>query len=73
MKEVAIRTEYITLGQFLKLAECIPTGGAAKPFLMEKNVRVNGEPERRRGRKLRSGDRIEVEGCGSFTIVHTEA
>lgn len=72
MKEVAIRTAFITLGQFLKLADCIPTGGAAKAFLSEHEIRVNGEAEKRRGRKLRPGDRIEVEGCGGFTIVQTE-
>jgi len=72
MKEVAIRDDYITLGQFLKLADCIPTGGAAKGYLAEKTVLVNGEPESRRGRKLRPGDRVEVEGCGRFSIVRTE-
>ena len=30
MKEIGISTEYITLGQFLKLADCIDTGGQAK-------------------------------------------
>lgn len=68
MKNIGISTEYITLGQFLKLAECIGTGGEVKHFLQEKSVRVNDEPENRRGRKLRVGDRIEVEGNGLFTI-----
>lgn len=68
MKNIGISTEYITLGQFLKLAECIGTGGEVKHFLQEKSVQVNDEPENRRGRKLRVGDRIEVEDNGLFTI-----
>jgi ribosome-associated protein len=68
MKTIGISTEYITLGQFLKLAECIGSGGEVKHFLQEKSVKVNNEPENRRGRKLRIGDKIEVEGNGLFTI-----
>ncbi|HUC93590.1 MAG TPA: S4 domain-containing protein YaaA [Paenibacillus sp.] len=69
MKDIAISTEYIALGQFLKLADCISTGGQAKFFLQETEVHINGEPDNRRGRKLYPGDRVEVEGCGSFRVV----
>ncbi|KIL39631.1 RNA-binding protein S4 [Gordoniibacillus kamchatkensis] len=68
MKSIAIKDEYITLGQFLKLADCISTGGQAKMFLQETDIRVNGEAEKRRGRKLVPGDRIVVAGCGEFQI-----
>lgn len=68
MKSIGISTEYITLGQFLKLADCISTGGEAKFFLQETKVLINGEPDNRRGRKLVVGDKIEVEGCGAFTV-----
>jgi ribosome-associated protein len=69
MKEIEISTEYIALGQFLKLADCIGTGGAAKFFLQENEVVINGEPDNRRGRKLYVGDKVEVKGHGAFTIV----
>jgi ribosome-associated protein len=69
MKNIGISTEYITLGQFLKLADCIGTGGEVKHFLQDKSVRVNGETENRRGRKLRVGDQIEVEGNGLFILI----
>lgn len=69
MKQVTIRTEYITLGQFLKLSECISTGGEAKPFLLENTVFINGEQDQRRGRKLYNEDRIDVQGCGLFQII----
>ncbi|HEX7056510.1 MAG TPA: S4 domain-containing protein YaaA [Bacilli bacterium] len=72
MKEVAIRTEFITLGQFLKLADCISTGGQAKFFLQETNISVNGISEQRRGRKLFHGDHIRVEGFGDFRIVRSD-
>lgn len=70
MKKVTIRTEYITLGQFLKLADVIDTGGQAKAFLQETAITVNGEPENRRGKKLVSGDQIRIEAHGSFKIGH---
>ncbi|PZD96633.1 S4 domain-containing protein YaaA [Paenibacillus sambharensis] len=69
MKEVTITTAYITLGQFLKIADCIGTGGQAKFFLQENEIHINGEPDNRRGRKLYPGDTVVVEGCGSFKVV----
>lgn len=68
MKTIDISTDYITLGQFLKLADCISTGGEAKRFLLERSVLVNDEPENRRGRKLYPGDRVKVEAVGSFAV-----
>ncbi|WP_078378433.1 S4 domain-containing protein YaaA [Sutcliffiella halmapala] len=69
MKEIQISTEIITLGQFLKLADVIQSGGMAKWFLQEYEVKVNGELDSRRGRKLRDQDVIEIDGFGSFIIV----
>ncbi|WP_338752437.1 S4 domain-containing protein YaaA [Bacillus sp. FJAT-52991] len=66
--KIVIETEYIVLGQFLKLAEVIQTGGMAKWFLSEHEVYVNGEIDQRRGRKLRVGDTIEIPGFGVFVI-----
>jgi ribosome-associated protein len=66
---VEITTEYIQLGQFLKLAGIIDTGGQAKPFLAEVPIKVNGENENRRGKKLYNGDSVDVEGFGSFVVV----
>ncbi len=62
MRKVKIKTEYITLGQLLKFADVIHSGGYEKIFIQENNILVNGEEEKRRGRKLRSGDKIEVNG-----------
>lgn len=69
MSEIQISTEYITLGQFLKLAEVIQSGGMAKWFLSEHEVFINDELDVRRGRKLRVGDKIEIPEFGRFTII----
>ena len=52
--------EFITLQSLLKATNIISTGGMAKVFLAETEVLVNGERENRRGRKLYSGDLIQV-------------
>lgn len=69
VREVKIETDYITLGQFLKLAELIDSGGMAKWFLSEHKIFVNGEQDQRRGKKLRVGDKVEIENNGIFLIV----
>ena len=66
--EIAITTEFITLGQFLKLADIISQGGEAKAYLATHEVKVNGEPDNRRGRKLRNGDEVLLPE-GLFRIV----
>ncbi|MFD2638481.1 S4 domain-containing protein YaaA [Piscibacillus salipiscarius] len=65
---IEIDTQEITLGQFLKLANIIDSGGMAKIFLKEFNVYVNGELDDRRGRKLKVNDVIEVEEVGTFQV-----
>ena len=68
---INIETEYITLGQFLKLADFITNGGEAKFFLSENKVLVNGEEDNRRGRKLYDGDVVEIDGR-KLTIKHND-
>ena len=62
MKELQIKTEYITLQQFLKIEDIISSGGEAKYYLAENEVFVNGELENRRGRKLYPDYIVKVEG-----------
>lgn len=50
----------IRLDDFLKLAGAAPTGGQAKLLIRRGEVRVNGETETRRGRRLREGDRVAL-------------
>lgn len=58
--EIKITSEFIALGQFLKFADIIQSGGEAKSFLANNEVKINGEIDNRRGRKLRPGDEIEI-------------
>ena len=60
MQTIRIYTDYITLGQMLKLKGIIRNGGDAKAFLLDNDVAVNGEKEDRRGRKLYDGYEIKV-------------
>ena len=57
-----INSEYIKLDSFLKLVNEAGSGGEAKTLIAEGLVSVNGEPESRRGRKLRPGDQVGIEG-----------
>jgi ribosome-associated protein len=52
----------IRLGQLLKLAGVVDTGGELHDYLAEQTVTVNGEPEQRRGRQLHPGDVVETAG-----------
>ncbi|WP_338148828.1 S4 domain-containing protein YaaA [Lactobacillus acetotolerans] len=62
IKNFTMKGEYITLGQFLKEEAIISSGGQAKWYLRDNPVLLNGEKENRRGKKLRSGDKVEVAG-----------
>jgi ribosome-associated protein len=52
----------IRLGQLLKLADLVESGAGVKDVLASGAVRVNGESEERRGRQLRRGDVVSIEG-----------
>ena len=60
--EITINTDYITLGQFLKVADIIQSGGEAKSFLAQNKVEIDGIADNRRGRKLRGGEVVVVLG-----------
>ncbi|HHS8184300.1 S4 domain-containing protein YaaA [Streptococcus pyogenes] len=53
-------TEFITLQALLKELGIIQSGGAIKGFLAETTVLFNGEDEKRRGKKIRVGDKISL-------------
>jgi len=70
MEKVKINSEYITLGQFLKLANIAPSGGMVKAVLEEYKISVNNTPENRRGKKLYPGDKITIKSIGEYRIVN---
>lgn len=61
MKIIKINTEFITLGQLLKIANIVSSGGEVKFFLTSNKVYVNNELENRRGKKLYKGYIIKVD------------
>ena len=59
-REIPIRGDTIRLGQLLKLADVVDSGGEARDLLEHEEVLVNGERETRRGRQLHPGDVVTV-------------
>ena len=64
-REIQIRGEMIRLGQLLKLADIVDSGGEARDLLETEQVTVNGEAESRRGRQLHPGDIV----CAIDTVL----
>lgn len=62
VKTIKIKDEFIKLGQALKLAGLVSNGVEAKIVVQDGQVKVNGEVDTRRGRKLYKGDVFEFEG-----------
>ncbi|MBC2856222.1 MAG: RNA-binding S4 domain-containing protein [Cetobacterium sp.] len=62
MEKISISSEYIKLDQFLKWSGVADSGVVAKDMILSELVKVNGEIEIRRGKKLYPGDTVEVLG-----------
>lgn len=62
MKKIAITTEFIKLDALLKFAGEALTGGEAKEMVQSGFVSVNGEICTMRGKKIRPGDQVSVNG-----------
>ena len=56
MEQIQIRDDFIKLGQALKLAGLVESGVDAKYAIQDGLVKVNGETEYQRGKKLYAGD-----------------
>lgn len=62
MEKVKIKTEFIKLDQFVKYVGLAGSGADAKNMVSEEMIKVNGQVELQRGKKLRSGDKIDING-----------
>lgn len=62
MKDVKISTEFIRLGQLVKLLDLVDTGGQVTVYLLSNEILVNGVDEKRRGKKLYPNDVITLDG-----------
>jgi ribosome-associated protein len=64
IEDVPIGGDSIRLGQFVKFAGLLDSGGNVKEAIIDGFVLVNGEVDRRRGRQLQLGDIVTFEGRG---------
>ncbi len=69
MDQLNVGDRPINLTQVLKLAGMVMHGGEAKGLIADGFVRVNGEVELRKRRKMAVGDVVQVEGGGELTLV----
>ena len=69
MEEIYISTEFIKLGQAMKLAGMVSNGADAKMLIADGLVKVDGETDTRRGRKLFGGETVEFEG-NKFKVIN---
>ncbi|MDD7944712.1 RNA-binding S4 domain-containing protein [Microbacterium sp. NE2HP2] len=63
--DVSIGSDGIRLGQFMKFAGLLDSGGDVKEAIIDGFVTVNGEVDRRRGRQLQHDDVVEFDGRGA--------
>ncbi len=67
-RELRLKGEYITLGQLLKAAGLAGSGSEAKEYIVSGMVKVNGEVDTRRGRKLYPGDKVVFESTETEVV-----
>ncbi|MDK7139129.1 RNA-binding S4 domain-containing protein [Corynebacterium simulans] len=65
MLEVSIKGDSIKLGQFIKLASLVGTGGEAKELIAQGEVTVNGQVQTQRGATLYPGDEVSIDGTSA--------
>lgn len=68
MKTISINSAFITLGQLLKYANLLQSGGEAKGFIATNQITVNQVEESRRGRKIYPGDVVVINQTTSLRI-----
>ncbi len=69
MENINIETETIQLDQLLKWAGILESGGQVKFLLEERRIKLNGNIETAKRRKLKAGDVLEIDGMGSWKVV----
>ncbi|MDO4945006.1 MAG: RNA-binding S4 domain-containing protein [Ruminococcus sp.] len=70
--EVKIKTDFIKLDALLKYAGVVETGGIGKEIILEERIKVNGEICTMRGKKIRAGDRVQIDEIESEIVVIRE-
>lgn len=68
-KEVSITSEFIKLDSLLKFAGIVETGGIGKEIILEERIKVNGEICTMRGKKIRAGDKVQIDEIKTELVV----
>ncbi len=68
--EVNIKTEFIKLDSLLKFAGVVETGGIGKEVILEGRIKVNGEVCTMRGKKIRKGDRVQIDEIKTEIVIN---
>ena len=68
-EQIKITTEFIKLDALLKFASLVGSGGEAKMLIQDGQVLVNGEVCTMRGKKIRPGDSVSINGEGEVKVV----
>ena len=67
--EIKIHTDFIKLDSLLKYAGVVETGGIAKEIIAEERIKVGGEVCTMRGKKIRAGDRVQIDEIDTEILV----
>ncbi len=67
--KVSITTEFIKLDSLLKFAGIVETGGIGKEIISEERIKFNGEICTMRGKKVRKGDRVQIDEIATEIVV----
>ena len=67
--EIKIHTDFIKLDSLLKFAGVVETGGIAKEIIAEKRIKVGGEGCTARGKKIRAGERVQIDELDTEILV----
>lgn len=67
--EIKIHTDFIKLDSLLKFAGVVETGGIAKEIIAEERIKVGGEICTMRGKKIRPGDKVQIDEIDTEILV----
>lgn len=69
METIEINSLFIKLDQFLKWAGIADNGAFAKMMIQNGDVKINNEIALQRGKKIKNGDIVEINGAGAFKVI----
>lgn len=68
-EKISLHTEFIKLDSLLKFAGLVETGGIGKEIIAEGRIKVNGELCTMRGKKIRPGDKVQIDELETELVI----